>query len=206
MYFIRSLILITTVSLLSGCIMGSPYGGVIFVGPIDLIRINQERSKEVNDYYQNRKTIIMKTEITLTQENLLLSKENIGVIEFILPDDKEYTTSLNLDYRDNTMYKIISKVPVTISNEKNRLPLIDYGKIDKRYSDYQLYSASFRISSRGKGYFYIEIFFNKENYFPSCTFHSKIKNDLEIPILKMKFKVGNSKYQDKEIICTQSEL
>lgn len=206
MYFIRRLILIIIVSLLSGCIMGSPYGGLIFIGPIDLIRINQERSKEVNKYYQNRKTIIMKTEITLTQEDLLLSKENIGVIEFTLPDDKEYTTSLNLDYRDSTMYKITSKIPVTISNERYRLPLIDYGKIDKRYSDYQLYSADFRIFSRGKGYFYIKLSFDKENYFPSCKFHSKIKNDIEIPMLEMKFKVENSQYQDKEIICTQSEL
>lgn len=50
-----------------------------------------------------------------------------------------------LEYRDNTRYKIESKIDLVVSNQNNIVPLIDYGKIDNRYSDYQLYSIKLQV-------------------------------------------------------------
>lgn len=79
MYFIRNLILIVIVSLLNGCIMGSPYGGFIFVGPIDLIKITLE-SKDERNHSQNEDIIIknehliLKSKITIDGKDYKIDK------------------------------------------------------------------------------------------------------------------------------------
>lgn len=111
MYLIRNLTAISIVSLLSGCIMGSPYGGVIFVGPIDLIRATLDAKEERNKtsqntqskpviYYKNEPRTVTVADITLNQEDIFYSKNNIGSINFTFPDEDEYKIILGLNYQN----------------------------------------------------------------------------------------------------------
>lgn len=160
MYFIRNLILITIVSLLSGCIMGSPYGGAIFVGPIDFIKIifdskderispsNNTRSEPVINYYNNQPRPIKVADITLNQEDILSSKTNIGSINFTFPDENEYKILLDLVYQNDKNKVIESEIYLIMNNKENKLPLVDYEKRDIRYPDYKLSSANLYIFSK----------------------------------------------------------
>ncbi|WP_311754041.1 hypothetical protein [Proteus columbae] len=159
MYVIRNLILIVIVSLLNGCIMGSPYGGLIFVGPIDLIKIASESKDERKTpsqntqstpviYYDNIPRTVTVADITLNQEDIFTSKNNIGSIDFIFPDEDEYKIILELNYQNDKYQVLESKINLVMNNKENKLPLIDYSKRDIRYPDYKLSYIDLYIFSK----------------------------------------------------------
>lgn len=159
MYFTRNLTIIGIVSVLSGCIIGSPYGGAIFVGPIDLIKIALESKDERNISsqntqstpvinYDNKPRTVTVADITLNQEDIFSSKTNIGSIDFTFPDEDKYKIILELNYQNEKYQVLESKIILIMNNRENKLPLIDYGKRDIRYPDYKLSHVNAYIFSK----------------------------------------------------------
>lgn len=195
----------TMTVLLSGCLGVSPYGGLVYLSPMDVVNINQERNAELQEYYSNHQSIILKTEITLTQDDLLQAPHKVGNIELTLPNDEEYNAYLQLEYRDNTRYKIESKIDLVVSNQNNIVPLIDYGKIDNRYSDYQLYSIKLQVFIGKNQRPNILVLNDKQPYQISCHIDDRFfqKNKRFDTVLSLKAKLNiESDYPKKiEINC-----
>lgn len=88
MYFIRNLIIIAIVSLLSGCIMGSPYGGAIFVAPIDFIkiifkskdeRISPSKNTQSETNYSSNKELIIKNNYSILKSKIIIDEKDYKI-------------------------------------------------------------------------------------------------------------------------------
>lgn len=205
-FHVKSLLLITMTVLLSGCLGISPYGGFIYLSPMDVVKINQERNAELQEYYSRHQSIILKTEITLTQGDLLQAKKKVGALVLTLPNDEEYSAYLQLEYRDNTRYKIESKIDLVVSNQNNIVPLIDYGKIDNRYSDYQLYSVKLQVFIGENQRPNLLALIDKQPYQISCRISDRFleenNGNMAILPLKAKLNIENDDSKIIEINCT----
>ncbi|MCT6518988.1 MULTISPECIES: hypothetical protein [Enterobacterales] len=205
MYLIRNLTAISIVSLLSGCIMGSPYGGVIFVGPIDLIRATLDAKEERNKtsqntqskpviYYKNEPRTVTVADITLNQEDIFYSKNNIGSINFTFPDEDEYKIILGLNYQNEKYQKLESKINLLMNNRENKLPLIDYGKRDIRYPDYKLSYISLYIFSE-KNTFKLNITLTNSQSEKELSKNEDVIIKNEHSILKSKITIDDKDYK-----------
>lgn len=205
MYVIRNLILIVIVSLLNGCIMGSPYGGLIFVGPIDLIKITLESKDERKIpsqntqsnpviYYNNKPRTVTVADITLNQEDIFSSKNNIGSIDFIFPDEDEYKIILELNYQNDKYQVLKSKINLFMNNRENKLPLIDYSKRDIRYPDYKLSYVDLYIFSK-KNTFKLKITLINSQSETNHSQNEDIIIENEHSILKSKIIIDEKDYK-----------
>lgn len=209
MYFTRNLTIIGIVSVLSGCIIGSPYGGAIFVGPIDLIKIALESKDERNISsqntqstpvinYDNKPRTVTVADITLNQEDIFSSKTNIGSIDFTFPDEDKYKIILELNYQNEKYQVLESKIILIMNNRENKLPLIDYGKRDIRYPDYKLSHVNAYIFSK-KNKFNLNLILTNSQSETNYNSNEDIIIKNEHSILKARITINEKDYKIDKI-------